>query len=134
MDDDWPVGACVGVEDSVVTEVSVNTWPLDVWITKGMLVVEDSVLEVGDVVVEEVLEVVLLVATLVVLGGTEVLLDEDGNDVDNDDEGVTELVVSVEKEVVEGSGVGDVGVVLVGKGEEGVSEVAATGVVVGTSL
>ena len=30
--DDWLVGVGVGGEDSVTTEVSVNTWPSDVWI------------------------------------------------------------------------------------------------------
>jgi hypothetical protein len=30
VDDDWFFGDCVAVEESVTTEVSVNTWPSDV--------------------------------------------------------------------------------------------------------
>ena len=70
--------------------------------------------EEEDVVVEEVLKevVLLLEAELVVLGGTEVLLDNDGED----DEVITELVETVD-EVVGGTGTGgvEVEVVLVGK-------------------
>jgi hypothetical protein len=82
-------------------------------------------LEVEDVVVEEVLEVAPLEAGLVVLGGTEVLVDDD----DGDDVVITELVESV-GEVVGGTEVGDVGVVLVGEEEEGDSDVPPTDEVV----
>jgi hypothetical protein len=86
-------------------------------------------LEVEDVVVEEVLEVAPLEAGLVVLGGTEVLVDGD----DGDDVVITELVESV-GEVVGGTEVGDVGVVLVGEEEEGDSDVPPTDEVVEATL
>jgi hypothetical protein len=92
-----------------------------------MPVDEELGLGVEDVVVEGVLEVVPLVAGLVVLGGTEVLPDDD-----DDDEVVTELVERGD-EVVGGTGVGDVGVVLVGEEEEGDSEITPTDEVVKTT-
>lgn len=127
LDDDELVGGCVGEEDSVTNEVWVYTWPLDVWSTKEMLEDEEFGREVRGVVVVEVLEVVPLVGELVVLGGTEVLLDDD----DDDEDGVVTGLVATGDEVVGVTGVGDVGVVLVG--EEGVTEVPPTElVVVGT--
>lgn len=86
--------------------------------------VEEVGWEVGVVVVEGVLEVALLVVELVVLVGTEVLPDDDG-------EVVTGLgeVETVDEVVVAGTGVG-VGVVLVGEEGEGDSEVPPTGEVV----
>jgi len=95
-----------------------------------MLVAEEFGLEVEDVVVEEVLkELVLLEAGLAVLGETEVLLDDD----DGDDEVIVELVEEVD-EVVGGTVVGDVEVVvLVGEVEEGDCEIAGTCEVVGTT-
>ena len=86
----------------------------------------------GDVVVEEVLEVVPLVEELVVLEETEEPLDDDDDD-DDEDEGEVDTVLETGDEVVEGTGVGDVGVLLVG--EEGVAaEVPTEEVAVGTTL
>ena len=86
----------------------------------------------GDVVVEEVLEVVPLVEELVVLEETEEPLDDDDGDED-EDEGEVDTVLEIGDEVVEGTGVGDVGVLLVG--EEGVAaEVPTEEVAVGTTL
>ena len=93
-----------------------------------MLEGEEVDWEVRGVVVEDVLEVVLLPAELVVLGGTEVLLDDD-DDEEEEEVGVDTGLVETGDEVVEGTGVGDVGVVLVGE-EEGDAE----GVGVGTVL
>lgn len=85
-----------------------------------------------DVVVEEVLEVVPLVEVLVVLEETEEPLDDDDDD-DDEDEGEVDTVLETGDEVVEGTGVGDVGVLLVG--EEGVAaEVPTEEVAVGTTL
>jgi hypothetical protein len=87
---------------------------------------------VEDVVVEEVLEVVPLVEVLVVLEETEEPLDDDDDD-DDEDEGEVDTVLETGDEVVEGTGVGDVGVLLVG--EEGVAaEVPTEEVAVGTTL
>ena len=86
----------------------------------------------GDVVVEEVLEVVPLVEELVVPEETEEPLDDDDGDED-EDEGEVDTVLEIGDEVVEGTGVGDVGVLLVG--EEGVAaEVPTEEVAVGTTL
>ena len=85
-----------------------------------------------DVVVEEVLEVVPLVEVLVVLEETDEPLDDDDDD-DDEDEGEVDTVLETGDEVVEGTGVGDVGVLLVG--EEGVAaEVPTEEVAVGTTL
>lgn len=87
----------------------------------------------GDVVVEEVLEVVPLVEELVVLEETEEPLDDDDGDEDEDEGEVDTTLVETGDEVVEGTGVGDVGVLLVG--EEGVAaEVPTEEVAVGTTL
>jgi hypothetical protein len=93
-----------------------------------MLEDEELDWEVGGVV-EEVLEVVPLVEELVVLGGTEVLPEDDDDDDEDEDWEVTGLVLAGD-EVVGVTGVGDVGVVLVGE-EEGVAEVTEV-VAVGT--
>ena len=86
----------------------------------------------GDVVVEEVLEVVPLVEELVVLEETEEPLDDDDGDED-EDEGEADTTLVETGDVVEGTGVGDVGVLLVG--EEGVAaEVPTEEVAVGTTL
>ena len=92
-----------------------------------MLENEELDWEVESVVAEEVLEVVPL-EELVVLGGTEELLDDDE---DEDEVGVDTVLVEADDEVVEGTGVGDAGVLLVGE-EEG-TEIAKE-VVVGTTL
>jgi hypothetical protein len=94
-----------------------------------MLENEELDWEVGGVVVVEVLEVVPVVEELVVLGGTEVLLDD--NDEDEDEDPVDAGLVLTGDEVVGVTGVADVGVVLVGE-EEGVTEVAEV-VAVGTT-
>jgi len=78
-------------------------------------VVEELGWEVEDVVVEEVLVMLLARLVVLVLGGMEVLVDDD-------DKVVSELVEVVDG-VVGGTGVGDVGVVLGGKEVEGDSEV-----------
>lgn len=93
-----------------------------------MLENEELDWEVESVVAEEVLEVVPLVEELVVPGGTEELLDDDE---DEDEVGVDTVLVETDDEVVEGTGVGDAGVLLVGE-EEG-TEIAKE-VVVGTTL
>lgn len=122
MDDDWLVEDGVGAEDTVTIEVRVINWPFDV--TTLLLVVEELVWEVEVVVVGVVPEMVLLVEVLVVRGGREeVLLDN------VEDEVVFELVGVDE---VVGTGVGDVEVVLAGKGEDGVSELTTGEVVEGT--
>lgn len=93
-----------------------------------MLVDEELEWEVGGVVVEDVLEVVLLPAVLVVLGGTEVLLDdEDEDEVEVEIEvGEDTELVETGDEVLEETGVVDVGVVLVDE-EEGVAEEVEVG-------
>lgn len=69
---------------------------------------------------------------LVVLEETEEPLDDDDDD-DDEDEGEVDTVLETGDEVVEGTGVGDVGVLLVG--EEGVAaEVPTEEVAVGTTL